>query len=661
MIHRLISTGLIVPTWVLAWTVMAGLGSWALKPESCEDEDYGNGEFPFLSFWIGVAFSVIFLQVWHLAAPVSPITGVVWILLGSSGFLRHRVQFRASLGGWLEELGTGRLLILILALGWAGFWAAGPPTAYDSGMYDVPSVKWILNFPIVTGLGNLHGRLGFNNTTHLLAAMFEFGSRVRWSHHVLSGLFLGLLLCRIILSLLRRGGTAEEAHFRVFDVIVLGPILLCLHSPTFVSSIGSDAAAATALFFAARWMLAGTKFLKSGIGLKKRYLLGIVSALVLAPTFKLTAAAFSAAGLALFIFPPVISGRFRRPEVLKAGFLAMALLGIWAIRGIILTGYPAYPLQIGPLPVDWRVPPAQAQGELAWARIYGRWPDTLPSGSHSLKAVLQTPWVGPRINSIIHGPDRWILAYPAGLTFLLGTGLLALLGTEGARNLGRSGLLSTGGRLLLVSGFAIGSWWISAPNPDFGFAPMWIAAGATAALFAQVLKGKVGSEKLVLAALVLALVAIIPEAGANVLLGKPPLDLQGGPTGVPSALTGLFATDSGLLLWVPSEDNRCWAAPLPCTPHPAHNLELRDSGSIRRGFRTEGSWKPLRWPNPTVRLPLFEGPERDSSESGLTPVLVDRALPNSGLTPPPHPAPRVPPGRSFPGPPEGEARSVPTE
>jgi hypothetical protein len=58
-----------------------------------------------------------------------------------------------------------------------------------------------------------------------------------------------------------------------------------------------------------------------------------------------------------------------------------------------------------------------------------------------------------------------------------------------------------------------------------------------------------------------------------------------------------WRTSSGLRLWVPERLNRCFRAPLPCTPHPAANLRLR-AGSLGGGFRVLGGWQPNRWPNP---------------------------------------------------------------
>jgi hypothetical protein len=58
-----------------------------------------------------------------------------------------------------------------------------------------------------------------------------------------------------------------------------------------------------------------------------------------------------------------------------------------------------------------------------------------------------------------------------------------------------------------------------------------------------------------------------------------------------------YTTQSGLQVHVPVQGNRCWDAPLPCTPHPAPNLRLR-STDLGDGFAVDGDWQALRFPSP---------------------------------------------------------------
>jgi hypothetical protein len=55
-----------------------------------------------------------------------------------------------------------------------------------------------------------------------------------------------------------------------------------------------------------------------------------------------------------------------------------------------------------------------------------------------------------------------------------------------------------------------------------------------------------------------------------------------------------YRTRSGLL--IQAVPDRCWDAPLPCTPNPAPNLRLREPGNLARGFAVDGGWQMENWP-----------------------------------------------------------------
>ena len=97
----------------------------------------------------------------------------------------------------------------------------------------------------------------------------------------------------------------------------------------------------------------------------------------------------------------------------------------------------------------------------------------------------------------------------------------------------------------------------------------------------------------------LALGGIVPQAGANVLKGELPFPYSLDDAAPPAAMLDSMATDSGLRLRVSVDSNRCWAAAPPCTPHPALNLRPRGQ-DLGHGFRVEGEWKAMRWPNPWI-------------------------------------------------------------
>jgi hypothetical protein len=73
----------------------------------------------------------------------------------------------------------------------------------DDYNYEFQAVRWFFDYPLVPGLANLHGRLGFNNSHHLLAALL---SRGRWAGHVnhlVNGFVVALALVYVLVAMVR--------------------------------------------------------------------------------------------------------------------------------------------------------------------------------------------------------------------------------------------------------------------------------------------------------------------------------------------------------------------------------------------------------------------------------------------------------------------------
>ena len=158
-------------------------------------------------------------------------------------------------------------------------------------------------------------------------------------------------------------------------------------------------------------------------------------------------------------------------------------------------------------------------------------------------------------------------------------------------------------------------WFFFAPRPLFGFFSFWILVALCAG---QVANAVIGSTR---HAFVVKLLAIGLLTGALALglnlfsIGRnlvrqginpvrallrevvitPGSELWFQP--IVTTRLEVFTTESELFLYVPENDNRCFNAPLPCTPHPAPNLKLR-RGTLQSGFVTDGKWQAMRWPNP---------------------------------------------------------------
>ena len=80
------------------------------------------------------------------------------------------------------------------------FLAASVPIHYDSGLYHIQAVKWIEQYAVVPGLGNLHGRLAFNPNLFNLTAGFSFSQFFNQPIYAVNS-FFGIVFLYFILTI----------------------------------------------------------------------------------------------------------------------------------------------------------------------------------------------------------------------------------------------------------------------------------------------------------------------------------------------------------------------------------------------------------------------------------------------------------------------------
>ena len=80
------------------------------------------------------------------------------------------------------------IVVAILVLLWAYFSSRGY-MHYDSDLYHAQSIRWIEEYGVVPGLGNLHERFAYNSSFFALSALFSMKFLCGTSMHTMSGFF----------------------------------------------------------------------------------------------------------------------------------------------------------------------------------------------------------------------------------------------------------------------------------------------------------------------------------------------------------------------------------------------------------------------------------------------------------------------------------------
>jgi hypothetical protein len=284
-----------------------------------------------------------------------------------------------------------------------------------------------------------------------------------------------------------------------------------------------------------------------------------------------------------------------------AGVASVVLLfGVpWVTRGVLLSGYPFFPVSILGFPVSWRAPVEHAQAEYAFIGFTER----------------EFSWKFGKWLEQIFVYDIYSAFVPAVLVLLVVFSLILFRSRRMLKGDPWRDTYWTG----LPSLIAIVGWLLSAPSTRYGLALFWTLAAVALSEFVLVLWKRGGSRSLSRSLTAIAVLAFFPSVMIPVVgavtdgeaVGPAILDRNlvvpeypswvGSVPKVPETLT--FTTRYGVQLNVPKRPDdrsflaKCWNAPLPCTSSPAANLRLIEAGKLESGFMVEGGWEMETWPN----------------------------------------------------------------
>ena len=250
MIVALISGALaILATWLVLFLAFAGVG---LAIKRAVNPDPINIDQLITSFWMGFSIAILFLQLWHLAFPVAWPSLAVILAIGAVSLFWNRALLR----GWVANRDVRKNALLILALFVCALWTANGATAagdeWDYGVYHLPAVLWTKSYPIVHGLGNLHGRLAFNSSYYLYVAMLDVGAWSGKSNHLANGLLAAVFLCQVVVAILGVLNSGERRQDRyAMELGLVAPALFFVLRRSVLASVMPDLPVAIILFVAA--------------------------------------------------------------------------------------------------------------------------------------------------------------------------------------------------------------------------------------------------------------------------------------------------------------------------------------------------------------------------------------------------------------------------
>ena len=256
------------------------------------------------------------------------------------------------------------ILIFLLVTLWGAFITSMEPIGYDTSNYHIPSIRWIEEFGVVKGLGNLHCRFAYNSSFLCLQALFSFKWICGTSLHTVNG----FVWCFFMLSCIFSLKIFETQRLCISDLLRLLCVVMLLRREelSYVCSPNTDfLPMCISLYIFIEWANLNENFEKNYAPYGILAILGLF-----AMSVKL-----SAAILVLFSAKPIILIIREKKYIDILKFLGMGIVVIfpYLARNIIISGYLLYPVAgLDIFNFDWEMPKSVVISDSVAIKVFAR-------------------------------------------------------------------------------------------------------------------------------------------------------------------------------------------------------------------------------------------------------------------------------------------------
>ena len=333
--------------WAVALVIFAILGRAGLRLL------YGNNNIFEKSYDTDIVFGIcicnLYAQIFSIFVPVGAaafigviiltIVAGIYLVSVKDMFPELKADFNVCMNMKCTFLSVAVIIGVVL-------WTVITPQHYDTYLYHAQAIRWIEEYGIVPGLGNLHYRFAYNSSYMTLQALFSFKWLVGQSFHVMNGFITVFMLLYILNTILQR----EDNRIKGSDLFKLASIVYILYDCRNISSPNTDTVALLlAYYILIKWSEYSERDDKDVLGYSMLCIL-----VVYVTTIKLSVGIF----VLLVIYPAVILVREKRiADIVKHFTAGVVILIPYIVRGIIISGYILYPYEATAVKsLDWIMP-----------------------------------------------------------------------------------------------------------------------------------------------------------------------------------------------------------------------------------------------------------------------------------------------------------------
>lgn len=305
----------------------------------------------------------------------------------------------------------GRMLVILFLFLLFAYGTSRGIIHYDTGLYHAQSIRWLEEYGVVKGLGNLHCRLAYNSSSFALSALYSMSFLGGQSYHCCAG-FLAFLLAKVCLEIT---DSIRNGRLRIGDFArVMCIYYLVIIFDEMVSPASDYFMVLMAFYIVIRWL----DLLEQQEDTVLPYALLCVMGVFLM-TIKLSAALI----LLLVVHPAYYLVKEKRwQEIARYLFLGILTALPYFIRSVLLSGWLIYPFtQIDIFHVPWKIPKGMADYDAREIQVWGRGYTDVAQFDKPIREWL-TGWF-----QTLAGSDRLlVLAAVCSVCILLVCGLIML-------------------------------------------------------------------------------------------------------------------------------------------------------------------------------------------------------------------------------------------
>lgn len=323
----------------------------------------------------GLAGATVYAQFFSIFAPVGfmanlILTGICLVIL----FLcrkKLREDFKQFACKWREPTARGgkplweKVFVLPAVILLFLLYAYGTSRGilhYDTALYHAQSIRWIEEYGVVKGLGNLHCRLAYNSASFALSALYSMAFLGGQSFHCAAGFLAFILAC----VSLEAAGMARRKKLKPSDFARVACIYYLLVIFDEMISPASDYfMVLTAFYLVIRWM---------DLMEEKETELFPYAMLCVLGVFLLTIKLSAALIVLLVLVPAARLLREKRwKEIALYTGLGLITAAPYLIRNVLISGWLVYPFTGFDLfHADWKIPEGIAAYDAKEIQVWGR-------------------------------------------------------------------------------------------------------------------------------------------------------------------------------------------------------------------------------------------------------------------------------------------------